>query len=154
MSCLGINRASRGPLTLKPVSKFQGHLNGVSDVRWNPSREQEFASVDEDAMLALWDVRTTSRPAQKVKAADCEIFCVDFSRADEHQLVTGASDSSVRLWDSRSLKHAVHTFCFHSNDVLQIQVRSRLRMKPLLCTTKLRVYVSQVSLHMISTYDP
>lgn len=109
---------------MKPVSKFEAHLKGVGDVRWHPSRVHEFASVDEDAILALWDARTVSRPGQKVKAADSEIYCVDFSRAHDHQLVTGASDSSVRLWDTRTLKHPIHSFNFHSNDILQIQVSS------------------------------
>jgi WD40 repeat protein len=46
---------------------------------------------------------------------------VSFNPFSEFLLATGGTDRVVKLWDSRDLRQAVHTFVGHEDDVLGVQ---------------------------------
>eukprot|EP00850_Spirogloea_muscicola_P017166 SM000145S00783 [mRNA] locus=s145:63233:64556:+ [translate_table: standard] len=92
------------------------------------SPQQQFCSVGDDRCLLFWDAREgNDAPAIKVeKAHDEDVHCVDWSAANEHHVLTGSADSSVRLFDRRKLASGAHSaplhiFQGHSAAVLCVQ---------------------------------
>ena len=73
--------------------------------------------------LMIWDTRTSAfhKPNFSVAAHTAEINCVAFNPFNEHILATGSADCTVALWDLRNLKHRLHTFEGHQDEILQIQ---------------------------------
>ncbi|KAL8429044.1 hypothetical protein Efla_005862 [Eimeria flavescens] len=64
------------------------------------------ASVGADGRLAVHDLRRPaadrpSGPSWSITAHPCEALCVDWMKHRPWQLVTGAADGSVALWDLR-----------------------------------------------------
>ncbi|KMZ68114.1 WD-40 repeat-containing protein MSI4 [Zostera marina] len=110
-----------------PRGIFHGHENTVEDVQFSPSSAQEFCSVGDDSCLILWDARVGTNPAVKVtKAHDADIHCVDWNPHDENLILTGSADSSVRMFDRRSLTSngvgsPIYKFEGHSAAVLCVQ---------------------------------
>eukprot|EP00850_Spirogloea_muscicola_P010384 SM000061S19211 [mRNA] locus=s61:147949:150289:- [translate_table: standard] len=130
---------------------FRGHTDTVEDVQFHPSdhtgsalseesadqnlvvtshgsAQQQFCSVGDDRCLLFWDAREgNDAPAVKVeKAHDEDVHCVDWSAANEHHVLTGSADSSVRLFDRRKLESGshsapLHIFQGHSAAVLCVQ---------------------------------
>ncbi|CAI5980943.1 unnamed protein product [Closterium sp. NIES-65] len=92
--------------SLAPRGVFKGHTATVEDVCFHPSHSQQFCSVGDDSRLLLWDARTGGEkgPCQRVeKAHDSDVHCVDWNGRNEHMVVTGGADKSVRLFDVRKL---------------------------------------------------
>ncbi|KAK1422511.1 hypothetical protein QVD17_25686 [Tagetes erecta] len=106
---------------------YQGHQDTVEDVQFCPSSAQEFCSVGDDSCLILWDARTGTSPVVKVeKAHNADLHCVDWNPIDDHFILTGSADNTVRLFDRRNLTSSgvgtpVHVFSNHSAAVLCVQ---------------------------------
>ncbi|KAF9600977.1 hypothetical protein IFM89_014962 [Coptis chinensis] len=91
-------------LSVGPRGIYQGHDDTVEDVQFCPSSAQEFCSVGDDSCLILWDARAGTTPAVKVeKAHNADLHCVDWNPHDEHLILTGSADNSVRMFDRRNL---------------------------------------------------
>lgn len=88
----------------------------VEDVTWNHFDPNSFASVSDDKRLFLWDLRERE-PAQKIEAHTAEIMSVDCSPFDQHLLLTGSSDSSVAVWDTRNTKSKLFSLRQHKDEV-------------------------------------
>lgn len=66
------------------------------------------------------------RACQVADAHGDDIHCVDWNGAEEHLVLTGGADHSVRLFDRRKLAASgtaavVHTFAAHSAEILSVQ---------------------------------
>ncbi|GAQ79765.1 nucleosome assembly factor [Klebsormidium nitens] len=108
--------------------RFPGHTDTIEDVVFRPSSGDEFCSVGDDAAIIFWDARQEGgKPAAKVASAhDDDIHCVDWSAEDEHAVLTGGADHSVRLFDRRKLAAkgkaaVVATFAAHTAAILNVQ---------------------------------
>lgn len=73
-------------------------------------------------LFCSWDVRDASVTAAKVsfQAHDGDVMSVSFNPFAEHLLLTGATDKTVRLWDTRKTGAPVHTFAGHMDDVTNV----------------------------------
>ncbi|OVA01307.1 WD40 repeat [Macleaya cordata] len=97
------DKSSESP-SIGPRGIYQGHDDTVEDVQFCPSSAHEFCSVGDDSCLILWDARTGTGPAVKVeKAHNADLHCVDWNPHDEHLILTGSADNSVRMFDRRNL---------------------------------------------------
>ena len=117
-----------GSPSLDPRFKLVGHQDTVEDVAFHPgSSGRELCSVACDKSLLFWDVRAGSSPAHAVRDAHTDdLHTVDWSSLDEHFVVTGSADSTVKLWDKRKLSGSgnacvVHTFSLHTEGITTVQ---------------------------------
>jgi|TARA_B110000305_G_scaffold234136_1_gene291676 histone-binding protein RBBP4 len=117
-----------GSPSLGPRHVFEGHADTVEDVAFHPgSSGRELCSVACDRALLFWDVRAGSKPAHAVLQAHADdLHTVDWSSLDDHFVVTGSADSTVKLWDKRKLTATgdacvVHTFSLHSAGITTVQ---------------------------------
>jgi histone-binding protein RBBP4 len=106
---------------IKPLLTLNGHEHTVEDVDWHPLDPKLIASVGDDKMINLWDVRASSSgssggvtPMHTLRDAhDGDINCVSFCPGNEHVFATGSADKTVALWDMRTLKTYVHVvYCY------------------------------------------
>ncbi|KIM32389.1 hypothetical protein M408DRAFT_326976 [Serendipita vermifera MAFF 305830] len=124
---------------LGPINTFQGHDSSVNHVSWNPYQENIFASVADDGLLVIWDLRAGNRPAHRyqahgsAKGSRPEILSVAYSPSNEYLLLTGGGDQSIALHDMRStaietaasnttvrLADKLHTFHAHTDEVMHV----------------------------------
>ncbi|KIY50489.1 WD40 repeat-like protein [Fistulina hepatica ATCC 64428] len=113
-----VNSYSKENPSIEPLNTFRGHTSIVGDVDWNAKGDM-LASVGDDKMLILWDPRTSSA-ASKMQAHEREILAVAFSPACDHLLVTGSADKTIVLHDIRQPYKKLHTFEFHTDEVLHL----------------------------------
>jgi histone-binding protein RBBP4 len=98
---------------IKPLLTLNGHEHTVEDVDWHPMDPKLIASVGDDKIINLWDVRASASgggtggvtPMHTMRDAhDSDINCVSFCPGNEHVFATGSADKTVALWDMRKLK--------------------------------------------------
>lgn len=108
--------------TIEPTDVFRGHSSVVGDVSWHATQQNVFASVGDDKQLFIWDMRDPARshPRQRVTAHDREILAVSFCPSNDNLIITGSSDKTIGLWDTRSLAHRLHSLEGHQDEVLQL----------------------------------
>jgi histone-binding protein RBBP4 len=117
-----------GSPTLEPRHRFKGHTDTVEDVAFHPgSSGRELCSVACDSALMFWDTRHGSKPAHAVFQAHADdLHSVDWSFLDEHLVLTGSADATVKLWDRRKLGATgadccAHTFVSHTEGITTVQ---------------------------------
>lgn len=110
-----------GGVQIQPLLTLNGHEHTVEDVDWHPMDPKLIASVGDDKIINLWDVRASSSssggsgsgsgagagvtPMHTLRDAhDGDINCVSFCPGNEHVFATGSADKTVALWDMRTLK--------------------------------------------------
>ncbi|CAK8571828.1 unnamed protein product [Lathyrus sativus] len=104
-------------LTLNPLQKFKINEGETNDVAWNSKDENLFGSVG-GKYLHLWDVRAPiiDNPVQYCVAHSEKINCLSFNPFNEWKIITGSSDKTIKLWDTRKIcksndmYECVHTF--------------------------------------------
>ena len=72
--------------------------------------------MSDDKRLLIWDFRNKD-PVENIEAHINEIMSVDYSPFDEHLLITGSSDRSAAIWDTRNMKTKLHSFRQHKDEV-------------------------------------
>ena len=97
-----------------------GHKSVVYEARWHPRRPGLIGSVSADSSLCLFDLKQSS-PLINSRAHPTEILSIDWSKYDDHVLITGACDNSVRLWDIRMIDKAIACFSGHQGAVRRVR---------------------------------
>lgn len=97
-----------------------GHESVVYEARWHPRRPGLIASVSADCSLRLFDLQQGSNVVSP-RAHPAEILSVDWSKYDDHLLVTGACDNRLRLWDTRMLTNTVTVFEGHEAAIRRVK---------------------------------
>ncbi|KAK1404509.1 WD-40 repeat-containing protein MSI1 [Heracleum sosnowskyi] len=107
---------------LDAMQTFKVHEGVVEDVAWHQKHENLFGSVGDDHYLHIWDLRASvvTKPSQSVVAHQSEVNCLAFNPFNEWVLVTGSTDSTVKLFDLRKLSNAVHTLDSHKEEIFQV----------------------------------
>ena len=89
----------------------------VEDIDWHPKDENRFASVGNDKIINIWDLRDTKKASQsRVDAHDGDIHGVAFNPRDEFEFATASADTTVKLWDLRNMKRYVRTNVLEMNE--------------------------------------
>lgn len=90
------------------------------EARWHPRRPGLLASVSADCSLRLFDINQPS-PIVNPCAHPTEILSLDWSKYDDHFLVTGACDNRLRLWDIRMITKPATVFESHQAAVRRVK---------------------------------
>ncbi|CAL5206946.1 unnamed protein product [Lathyrus oleraceus] len=126
--CIWDVNATPNNLTLNPLQVFKDNEGDVKDIAWYPKNANLFGSVGKKN-LHLWDVRApiVNNPVQYCNAAHSEtVNCLSFNPFKEWNVVTGSSDETVKLWDTRMIGKSndmykcVHTFKQVDGSVFQV----------------------------------
>jgi histone-binding protein RBBP4 len=117
-----------GTKTLQATRKFAGHTDVVEDVAWHRHSPHLFASCGDDRLVALWDVRDggsgdATKPKARIPPSSAsahkeDVMSLSFNPFQEFLLLTASVDKTVKLWDTRNLAKALHTFAAHTDEVL------------------------------------
>lgn len=101
ISKLGSSAGSK----MNSVATFRGHSKNVEDVNWHPKDEHMFASVGDDRIINIWDLRNTDKASQiKENAHEGDIHGVAFNPTNEFTFATASADKTVKIWDLRNMK--------------------------------------------------
>lgn len=120
-------KVSGNAKSIQPLGIFNGHDGRVvEDVSWNHGNPHQFVSVGDDKSIVFWDTRERSESNAIRDAHYSPINCVDFHPTQTSLLLTGSSDGSYRLWDTRVLSATrrkwIHSMPrIHGDDVLSLQ---------------------------------
>lgn len=117
-----INSYSKQKSTLEPINQYLGHTDYVEDVEYSPLIETLFGSVGDDQKLMIWDTRVNKNaPIFNIHAHQAEINCLSWNPKQSNLILTGSSDKSISLWDTRNTKYSLHTFVSHQDEILQVK---------------------------------
>ena len=115
---------SLGMGKVPPSVHLEGHTNTVEDVCFKPENQFELVSVADDYSMLFWDTRSNTKPVDRVPNAhgNNDLHSVDWSLMTPHQLVTGAQDGGVYVWDRRNLSVGpTHKFMHHYEAVTKVE---------------------------------
>ena len=70
--------------------------------------------------LRLFDIKQSSNIVN-VRAHPTEILSLDWSKYDDHLLVTGSCDNRLHLWDIRMINSAVNSFEGHQAAIRRVK---------------------------------
>lgn len=85
----------KNPASLAPPNENDGM---VSLVRWSPIDENRVASVHDQTLIKIWDIRGGS-PLMTLDGHYDKINSIDWSLNNSDELFSASSDGTVRLWD-------------------------------------------------------
>jgi len=112
-------------------AELNGHTDTVEDVVFNPHNAEELVSVGDDGHMFFWDARTKSASGWAKKAHRDDVHAVGWSVHDEHVVVTGSKDTTVKVWDRRTLSddctRAMYEFDSHIDSVLCVDMNPAAR---------------------------
>jgi peroxin-7 len=94
------------------IMTLPGSNSVVYEARWHPRQPGLIASTSSDGFLRLYDLKQSS-PIIKSLAHPTEILCLDWSKYDDHLLVTGSCDNCLRLWDIRMTTECIAILSGH-----------------------------------------
>lgn len=106
--------------TMNVQTTLSGHESVVYEARWHPRRPGLIASVSADCSLRLFDINQSSNIINP-RAHPTEILSLDWSKYDDHLLVTGACDNRIRLWDIRMITNPVNVFDGHQAAIRRVK---------------------------------
>ncbi|KAK2746018.1 hypothetical protein FQN55_005840 [Onygenales sp. PD_40] len=89
------------PITTTPIQKYAKHGYSVLDLAVT-SDNARFASVGGDKQVFLWDVETGTT-VRRWSGHDARVEAVEFGGADDCIVASGSADTTLKLWDTRSL---------------------------------------------------
>jgi WD40 repeat protein len=108
------------------VKMLHGHKASVMEIAWSPddkslfscSREPRGQSAAGNECI-VWDVESSQEKFRLKGHLSTGVLCVDWS-PDGKRLVSGARDSSIRIWDSET-GNLVSTLLGHESFVSSVQ---------------------------------
>jgi histone-binding protein RBBP4 len=110
-----------GGIQVAAHATLSAHQATVEDVDWHAHDPNMLASVGDDQILAIWDLREPSKPLRsKPNAHDRDVNSVAFCPHDEYRLATGSADHDIAIWDLRNLDTRLHTLKSHTDEVYNL----------------------------------
>ncbi|KAF7491698.1 putative histone-binding protein lin-53 [Sarcoptes scabiei] len=124
ISIWDINGNTQEPKTLQPKMAFKAHDDeGCNDVQWHHQHDTYLGSVGNDKMLRFWDIRMNCKTKSifQGRVHDAIINTLSFNPFCEYIVLTASDDHTVALFDIRNLKHRLHSFHGHKDEVLDVK---------------------------------
>ncbi|ODV61757.1 Mtc5p ASCRUDRAFT_56190 [Ascoidea rubescens DSM 1968] len=81
-----------------PVLKCSDWRSGATQVKWNFINENIFAS-SHGSSFYIWDLRNKAQPLYNVQAHEAKINGLDFSKKNEHEIISASNDCTVKYWN-------------------------------------------------------
>ncbi|KAM3282896.1 hypothetical protein P3S67_026541 [Capsicum chacoense] len=98
----------------KVIRSYHGHLSGVYSLALHPTMDILFTRGG-DYVCRVWDIRS-KRVLPLVLSGHDNAVCSVLTRTTDPQVVTGSSDSTIKLWDLRYGK-TMTTLTHHKKSV-------------------------------------
>ncbi len=95
---LGQLAGDRSVMTCRSQCQYPGNNEGIRDVKWSPTNENEFAVGTDNGVVQRWDTRNPKVPLTKVNAHEKTCHSIDWHPDGKH-LVSGGADKYVNVWD-------------------------------------------------------
>lgn len=110
--------------TLEARIHLKGHAATVEGISFCPGDSRRLVSVADDRSMLMWDTNTPDGAVLSVVDAHgsySDLHTVDWSGLQQNHLATGASNGTVRVWDTRKLTDPLKAFQQHSQPVLKVE---------------------------------
>ncbi|KAK2748501.1 hypothetical protein FQN57_000634 [Myotisia sp. PD_48] len=115
--------ASSQQTTTSPIQKYESHGYSVLDIAVTTDNAR-FVSVGGDKQVFLWDVETGST-VRRWGGHGGRIEAVEFGGDADSVVVSGSTDTDVKIWDTRSLTaKPIQTFTEATDTVSSIQLHT------------------------------
>jgi len=99
------------------VKVFEGHAHYVMMAKFNPKDTNTFATASLDRSVKVWGL-SSNIPNFSLEGHEAGVNCVGYYPAgDKPYLISGADDSTVKVWDYQT-KACVATLPGHTNNVV------------------------------------
>eukprot|EP01094_Clydonella_sp_ATCC50884_P011283 TRINITY_DN2108_c0_g1_i3.p1 TRINITY_DN2108_c0_g1~~TRINITY_DN2108_c0_g1_i3.p1 ORF type:complete len:423 (+),score=113.76 TRINITY_DN2108_c0_g1_i3:39-1271(+) len=108
------------PSSVESLFSTARHTANVGDVQWHPRDPNLLMTAGDDKMIMLWDLRT-GQPSEEFKAHKLEVNSVAFNQTSDFFFISGSTDKTIRLWDTRKLTKPVYSFYGHTDEVYTVQ---------------------------------
>jgi histone-binding protein RBBP4 len=121
-----INSATKDIRAIQPITLYNFHGSVVNDVQYHPLHSSLFASVSDDRTVCVADTRNNTKTAankskpNQIFRDNSEINCLAFNSYQEYVFLTGSQDGSIKLYDLRSAKAALHHMNYHKESILNL----------------------------------
>ncbi|QSS58170.1 WD domain-containing protein [Histoplasma capsulatum] len=89
------------PVTTTPIQRYAKHGYSVLDLAVTADNAK-FASVGGDKQVFLWDVETGTT-VRRWSGHDARVEAVEFGAEADSIVASGSADTTLKLWDTRSL---------------------------------------------------
>lgn len=89
------------PSHSQSIRTYREHNQCVYASQWHPRHADIFASCAGDGLVKIWSMNDP-RSVQTINAHSHECLTLDFNKYNEHELITGSVDRSIRGWDRRN----------------------------------------------------
>ncbi|KAL2363613.1 hypothetical protein RJZ56_003467 [Blastomyces dermatitidis] len=89
------------PITTTPIQRYAKHGYSVLDLAVTADNAR-FASVGGDKQVFLWDVETGTT-VRRWSGHDARVEAVEFGAEADSIVASGSADTTLKLWDTRSL---------------------------------------------------
>ncbi|KAJ1344565.1 hypothetical protein BSLG_000089 [Batrachochytrium salamandrivorans] len=98
------------------IMTFEGHMDLVMQVAFNPKDSNTFASASMDRTVKVWSLGSRV-PNYTLEGHKNGVNCVDYYYGgDKPYLVSGSDDKTIKVWDYQN-KSCVQTLEGHTNNV-------------------------------------
>ncbi|RWS31020.1 WD repeat-containing protein 24-like protein [Leptotrombidium deliense] len=80
-------------------TEFNSLSESVRDVQFSPHSEVQFAAVQENGNVQLWDMRKPDKYLRQFTAHSGPVFSCDWHPEDRRFFATGGRDKTIKIWD-------------------------------------------------------
>ncbi|KAI8371399.1 uncharacterized protein BYT42DRAFT_580098 [Radiomyces spectabilis] len=98
LRCAEQSQASEDGRSARPANSFTPWNAATTQVKFNRKSEYLLASAH-DKDVKIWDIRKGAVPVTSITAHSKKIYGIDWSRQNDHDIVTCSLDKLVKFWD-------------------------------------------------------
>lgn len=132
--------------TTFPESLLNSNSLDISKIfasKWDPHNENEIY-FSANSSLFGWDIKSSKEIFIIPNAHENLIRCIDVNPNKPHQIVSGADDCQIKLWDTRNVRLPIKQFSHHSHWIQDVSFNKFHDQLILSCSSD-----HQVNLHSI-----
>lgn len=109
--------------------RFRGHTDKVTQVAFNPSNNDNFASASMDGTIKIWSI-SSDKPSDiitlRLDGQAESLLCVDyFIRYNRHHLIVGCKDKTAQIW-ALGIKGHVDVLEGHEEPITVVELHPEL----------------------------
>ncbi|KAI8150329.1 hypothetical protein BJV82DRAFT_652492 [Fennellomyces sp. T-0311] len=98
LRCAGQSKDDPNGQPLRPANSFTSWNAATTQVKYNRKSEYLLASAH-DKDVKIWDIRKGAIPVTTIEAHTKKIYGIDWSRQNDHDIVTCSLDHLVKYWN-------------------------------------------------------
>ncbi|GAA99599.1 uncharacterized protein L969DRAFT_411797 [Mixia osmundae IAM 14324] len=95
------------------VEKAFDTQDGLYDLAWSETHENQIVSASGDGSIKLWDIALNDFPIRNWHEHQREVFSVDWNNLDKSTFASSSWDHTIKLWRPE-LPHSLQTIPAHS----------------------------------------